>query len=287
MAIKSILVPLDGRDRSQEALATALVVARRFGAHISTLHVSESTLKSTGFATLSSSLRESVLAEEKHLLNQSAQEISNAVEAFARRRKLTLANEPSAKNGITISFDHEYGEVNDTLVRWARHHDTVAISRPGKSSDSFRIGAMGSTVEALLMQSGKPVLLVPPQWKAKKARHAIIAWNDSLEASKALSMTLPWLEQMQKVTIVVARRRKLGGEKVRQQLAWHGIKAEVEILNRRSQSAGTRLLNICKKLEGDFLVMGGYSQSRLRQRIFGGVTDHMLAHSGIITVMVH
>ena len=100
-------------------------------------------------------------------------------------------------------------------------------------------------------------------------------------------MTLPWLEQMQKVTIVVARRRKSGGEKVRQQLAWHGIKAEVEILNRRSQSAGTRLLNICKKLEGDFLVMGGYSQSRLRQRIFGGVTDHMLAYSGIITVMVH
>jgi nucleotide-binding universal stress UspA family protein len=287
MAIKSILVPLDGRERSQEALDTALVVARRFGAHISTLHVSESTLKSAGFVSLSSSLRESVLAEEKQSLNQSAQEIRNAVEAFVRRRKLTLASEPSAKNGITISFDHEYGEVNDTLVRWARHHDTVAISRPHKSSDRLRVGAMGSTVEALLMQSGKPVLLVPPQWKARKARHAIVAWNDSLEASKALSMTLPWLEQMKKVTIVVARKRKPGGEKVRQQLAWHGIKADVAILNRRSQSAGSRLLKICEKLEGDFLVMGGYSQSRLRQRIFGGVTDHMLAHSGIITVMVH
>jgi len=286
MTIKSIFVPLDGSQQSLDALGAAVVIARRFGAHIATLHVSESALKSAAY-NLSSSLRKSVLAEEKNSLVESARGIREAVEAFARRRNLVLANAPSKNKGITLSFDHEFGEVNEVLIKWPRFHDTVAIARPRKSKDRLRVGATGSVVEAMLMQSGKPVLLVPPHWKTKRTRHAIIAWNDSLEASKALSMTLPWLVQMQKVTIVVSRKRKPGGERVRQQLAWHGIKADIEILNRRTQSAGTRLLKICEKLDGDFLVMGGYSQSRLRQRMFGGVTDHMLANSGIITVMVH
>ena len=287
MAIKSILVPIDGSERSWEALATALVVARRFNAHIETIYVSESAIQSATFVNVSRSLKDTVLAEEKKSLQEKADGIRAEVESFAKRRNLVFTDSPEDEARITISFSHEFGDVADVLIRCSRYHDTVAISRPSKPGKGVRRARIGSVMEAMLMESGKPVLMVPPGWKARKARHAVIAWNDSLEASRALSMTLPWLEQMAKVTIVVAKMRREGGEHVKEYLAKHGVKADIEILNRRSQSAGARLLKVCEKLDGDFLVMGGFSQSRIRQRIFGGVTDHIMGNSEIITVMVH
>lgn len=287
MAIKSILVPIDGSDRSWEALEASLVVARRFNSHITALLVSESALKSATFVNVSSQLKKTVFAEENATLEAKAEEIQKQVESFGRRRNLAWSETPVKDGRVTISFHHELGEVSDVIVRWSRYHDTVVISRPQQPKGKVRRGRIGSTAEAVLMESGKPVMIVPPGWKPRKTRRALVAWNDSLEASKALSMTLPWLAQMQKVTVVVSRQRKDGGELVQRQLAWHDIKADVEILNRRQLSAGARMLKICDRLECDFLVMGGYSQSRIRQRVFGGVTDHVLANAHVITVMVH
>ena len=287
MSIKTILVPLDGGEKSFEVLNTALVVAKRFNAHIATLHISESALTSSTYVNISSSLKESILREERQTQDSVAREIRKSVESFAKKRRITFSDNPEVSEKVSISFNHEHGDVNDVLVRWARYHDTVAVCRPQKSPGKLRIGKVGSSVESLMMESGKPVLMVPPDWVVKKAQHAVVAWNDSLEASKALSMTLPWLVQMKKVTIVVAKSRTEGGERVRRQLAWHGINAQVQVLNRRGHSAGKRLLKICQSIEADFLVMGGFSQSRVKQRLFGGVTDHVLENANILTVMVH
>ena len=287
MTIKTILVPLDNRERSLETLNTALVVAKRFGAHIQTIHVSESSLMSATFNNVSSDLRSSVLEEEKVGLREIAGEVKAAVEKFAGENNLELSDNPAATQGISISFAHEYGEVNDVLIHWSRYHDTVAINRPVESASRLSLGGAPSIVESLLMVSGKPVLLVPPDWQARRAHHALIAWNDSLEASRALSMTIPWLAQMDSVTVVVAKARQESGARVLEHLGWHGIDAQVQVLNRGMQSVGARIQGIAKEVEADFLVMGGYSQGRLKQRIFGGVTDYMLSNSEIITVMVH
>ncbi len=287
MSIKTILVPLDGSEKSMNVLDTALVVAKRFNAHIAALHISESALNSSTFANISSNLKESIMREERQSQDDAARQIRNLVESFAKKRRITFSDNPEVSDKVSVSFNHEHGDVNDVLVRWARYHDTVAVCRPQKSPNKLRIGKVGSSVESLMMESGKPVLMVPPDWTVKKAQHAVVAWNDSLEASKALSMTLPWLVQMKKVTIVVAKSRTEGGEKVRQQLAWHGINAQIEVLNRRRQSAGKRLLKICESIDADFLVMGAFSHSRVKQRLFGGVTDHVLENANILTVMVH
>ena len=287
MSIKTILVPLDGGKTSLDVLDTALVVAKRFNAHIAALHISESALTSSTYANISSNLKESILREERQSQDNVAREIRNHVESFAKRRRITFSDNPAVSDKVSVSFSHEHGDVNDVLVRWARYHDTAAVCRPQTTPGKLRIGKVGSSVESLMMESGKPILMVPPNWVVKKAQHAVIAWNDSLEASKALSMTLPWLLQMKKVTIVVAKSRIEGGEKVRTQLAWHGIDAQVQVLNRRGQSAGKRLLKICKNIEADFLVMGAFSHSRVKQRLFGGVTDYVLENANILTVMVH
>lgn len=289
MAIKSILVPTDGhKEDMQKMLEAALVVARRFDSHILVLHVSEGAIASAREVHLSDKLRDSAKLEEKRILTQRAEEILGRVTAFAKRRRITLCDAPCVnQESVTISFHHEHGSVRDTLVNWARMVDTTAVMRPSHFGRFLARSITQSNVDALMLHSGSPVLLVPPDWEVHRAQRAVVAWNQSLESSRALSMTLPWLAQMKKVTVVVPRRLEYNGQRVVEHLGRHGANAEMQFLNRRTSSVGKRLLSICRNLEADFLVMGGYSHARLQERVFGGVTEYVLKNSKIVTLMVH
>ena len=129
--------------------------------------------------------------------------------------------------------------------------------------------------------------MVPPEWQARKCEHAVVAWNHSQEASRAVAMTLPWLRQMQSVTVVVAKQREEQGKQLLEYLDLHGVSASHTVLNRGGLSAGERLLDLNREIGGDFLVAGGFSTPRSSQRLFGGVTSHLLRHSDVITTLVH
>lgn len=288
MAIKSILVPTDGREDMKKVLEAALVVARRFESHIMVLHVSEGTLLGAREVHLPDKLHASARIEERRLLQERADDILDRVVAFAKRRRITLCDPPSGRpDGITISFHHESGNVRDTLVHWARTVDATAVMRPTSFGRFLSRSILESNLDALMLHSGSPILLVPPDWVVHRAQRAVVAWNQSLESSRALSMTIPWLVQMKSVTVVAPRRLHNIGHRVVGHLGRHGVNADFQILNRRTASAGKRLLAICRNLEADFLVMGGYSHSRMQERVFGGVTEYVLKNSKIVTVMVH
>ncbi len=288
MAIKSILVPTDGRESTREVLEAALVIARRFDSHIMALHVSEGAFSESREMHLSDKLRRSAHLEEQRILGERADVAHALVAEFASRRKVPLCDPPAkCADGISISFHHAHGNVRETLVEWARMVDTTAVMRPTRFGKFISRSITESKLDALMLHSGSPVVLVPPNWEVHRAQRAVVAWNQSLESSRALSMTIPWLVQMKKVTLVVPRRLLDSGQRVVEHLGRHGAKADMQVLNRRTATVGKRLLTICKNLEADFLVMGGYSHSRMQERVFGGVTEHVLKHSKIITVMVH
>jgi len=289
MAIRTILVPLDGSEAAYNVLQTALIVASRFGGHISALHVSHSALESATylFSGISKALRDSVEIEDKQALTRQAQEIRSRFESFCRDNSISITDRPTRSGGSTASWRHEFGSVNDILIDYARLNDVTAFARSEQRKNVVQRGVPGNTLQAVMLGSGRPILVVPPRWQARKTEHAVIGWNHSQEASRALAMTIPWLLEMKKVTIAVAKKREAGGNRLVEYLAWHGIKSEIEILNRKSSSAGQRILEICDAVGGDFLVVGGFSTPRARERLFGGVTDHLLSSSNIITVIVH
>jgi len=287
MAIKSILVPVESESQLENVLDAALVVARRFNAHISVLHISESALKSAMYANISRDLKQQVLEEEKRILLSKGSSIENSVAGFVESRELVRSDRPPKDGGVTISYHHEYGDKRELLVEWSRLFDTTAVARPMSEQGLLGRRLYGDDMETILLQSGRPILIVPPQWDAHKAQRAVVAWNNSLEVSRALAMTLPWLIEMDEVTVVVSRMRQSSGERVVRHLEWHGTNAVLEVLNRRTSSAGKRILKICDQKNADFLVMGGYSHSRMKEHVLGGVTDHILRHSNIVTIMAH
>ncbi len=281
--IKIILVPVDGSERSAEVLDTALVIAKRFDAHIKVVHVRGHGM---GMFNLPAAFREEYEKMSSRAVDDTVEKVRNQFDSFCEMHKVKVTRKPSASSEISSSLHLLEGNAESVLSHEARLVDVVAMSRPVK----HRIGGpgVGELHESLMLHSGRPVLIVPPaeDWTPRRADRAAIGWNDSVEASRALCMTLPWLTQMKKVTVLVSKKREASAADVVDYLKRHGCKADHHIIQ-GGGNVGKKMLATCDEIGAEFLVVGGFSHTRTRQRFFGGVTSYLLANTNIITVMAH
>ncbi len=283
--IKIILVPLDGSELSAEVLDTALVIARRFNSHIKVVHVREHTSEPFMFGGIPASYRKEFEEMSTRAVDSVVDTVRQQFQNFCETGGIKVTAKLSKADEVTASLDVFKGDIETVLDREARLVDVIAMARPTTN----RIGGpgIGELHESLMLHSGRPVLIVPPDWTAHRADHAAIGWNDSVEASRALAMTLPWLVQMKKVSVLVSRKREAGVGEVVEYLKRHGCKADYHMMTSRGTNVGKRMLNTCADIGAEFLVVGGFSHTRARQRLFGGVTSYLLNNTNIITVMAH
>ena len=285
--IKIILVPLDGTEPSAEVLNTALVVANRFDSHIKVVHVREPAGEPFMFSGMPAAYRDEYAEISSRAIDEITERVKQQFNAFIAEGGVKKTSKPSASKQVTASLHVFEGDADSVLARESRLVDVIAMSRPRK----HRVGGagVGELHESLMLRSGRPVMIVPPgpEWKAHRVDHAAIGWNNSVEASRALSMTLPWLTQMKKVTVLVSKKREADVDEVTEYLKWHGCKADYHIISGRGTNVGKKMLDSCAEIGAEFLVVGGFSHTRTRQRLFGGVTSHLLGNTNIITVMAH
>ena len=282
--IKVILVPLDGTDHSAAILHTALVVARRFDAHIKVVHVRGHTSEPYMFSSVPKAFRDEYLKMTNQEIDQVADRIKQQFNDFCAEAKIKKTRQVNTRE-VSASLHLLEGNSQSVLGHESRLADVVAMSRPVK----HRLGgsSVGEMHEQLMLNSGRPVMIVPPDWDAKRVDHAAIGWNDSVEASRTVSMTLPWLRKMKKVTVLGSKKREAQAGELVAYLKSHGCKSDSYILSSRSSNVGKTMLKACNRVGAEFLVVGGFSHTRTRQRLFGGVTSHLLANTNVITVMAH
>lgn len=285
--IKIILVPVDGTERSADVLDTALVIANRFDAHIKVVHVREHASEPFMFSGMPASYREEFARMSSKAIDSVVATVRAQFNTFCEQGGVKITRKPSTSQEITASLHVLEGDAETVLDRESRLVDVIAMSRPTK----HRIGGtgVGELHESLMLHSGRPVLIVPPtpEWKAHRVDHAAIGWNDSVEASRALCMTLPWLAQMKKVSVLVSKKREQGVGEVVDYLKRHGCKADYHVLSGGGTNVGKKMLGTCAEIGAEFLVVGGFSHTRARQRLFGGATSYLLTNTDIITVMAH
>ena len=283
--IKVILVPVDGTERSAEVLDTALVIARRFDSHIKVVHVREHASEPYMFGGIPKNYREEFTRMSQKAVDSTVDTVRGQFNAFCKQGGAKITRKPSGSKEVTASLHVLEGDAETVLVQESRLVDVIAMSRPTK----HRIGGpgVGELHESLMLHSGRPVLIVPPEWKARRADHAAVGWNDSVEASRAICMTLPWLTQMKKVTVLVSKKREPGVGEVIDYLKRHGCKVDYQVISGRGGNVGKKMLATCNEIGAEFLVVGGFTHTRTRQRLFGGVTSHLLSNTDIITVMAH
>lgn len=188
-----------------------------------------------------------------------------------------------AKTSVSADVAAEYPEpvwADETIGRRGRYADITAVW-PGLPAD----GTLRSkTVEGALFSSGKPLLLVPDGWRATlKPERVMIAWDSQPEASRAVREALDVIEGAGEVRLVlidpVDNASDYGAEPGADAaafLARHGAKVTVDRIPSYGHSTDEILRRHAVDCAADLLVMGAYGHSRMRERIFGGVTKSML-----------
>ena len=289
MGIKSILVPVDGSKGSFAALGRAFDVANRFGAHIKALHVMShgADIAAAGTYNLPAKLVKTIVSEADKLALQKAAELQDIFEKCCLDNDIPISTRPLKQGGVTAAWQQVSGSVDDVLVHHGRVSDVIAVPRPKLKDGVVRRSPMGRAIEAILLRTGRPVLIEPPKSNVKKCQRIVLGWNDSLECSRALAMTMPWLDGLDEITVLVSKKRKSNTRPLVEYLRWYGVKANIVLLDGKAKSIGEGMLNVCSEVNADFLIVGGFSHARARQLLFGGVTHHLLLHSNIVTIMAH
>lgn len=148
-------------------------------------------------------------------------------------------------------------------------------------------------IEALLFQAGLPTLMIPYSGTREfSADKAVIAWNGTAQAARAVRAAMPLLAMSKSVLVAIIDEgappsNEAQGADIGAYLARHGLKVEVRTVANAHEGAGRALLNLAVDEEANWLVMGAYGHSRIRQFLLGGVTRSVLANATIPVLMAH
>lgn len=290
MAYRRLLLPLTGTAAGEAALATGLMVARIWSAHLHCLHVRVDARDVAPLAGegLSGAMIEEMMAATERESGERASRVRTLFEQFtATHGDLTMASNPDTAlktPGVTLSFESIAGREEDVVAQQSRLYDMAVVPHPEADEDVSSSDAL----HAVLFDSGRPVLIAPRVAPAVIGSRVCIAWNGSAESAAAVAAALPWLHRAQAVRILCSddyQRRGPHADGIRAYLRWHEIEAEVVPFKPTTREVGAGLLGAARDFGADLLCQGAYSHSRLRQLILGGVTRHVLENADIPVLM--
>jgi nucleotide-binding universal stress UspA family protein len=278
MSYKSLLLHLDGGARDEAALGVALHVAQREEAHLTLLHVIHPFTAALGAF---GGAAPSVMADIER------QYIDDARAAAKGLRE--MAEERASRAGIPCEWRLEEGLADDIVPRHARYADlTVANQIDPESLDSPR--KRGLAVN-LVMQSGKPMLLVPYAGDfSAPGKRILVAWNGSREAARAVGDAMPFLRRADLVSVLSINPKNGGhiaGYDISNLIARHGARTQAVRTVSGDVSVGDLLLSEAADLDADMIVMGAYGRSRLRELVLGGASRQVLESMTVPIFMSH
>jgi len=265
--IKNILVPQDGSAYAKAALDYSLWLARKFGASLTGLHVVDIvSLEGPFLHDLSGSLG------FEPFLNFSTR-MREALEARGKTI-LTTFEEACRDIGAGCETKISFGIVANEICDLAKIADLVVVGRRGVNAQ-FDYGLLGSTTEAVLRRSPKPVLVVPETFKEPKK--PLLAYDGSPNASKAMHSAAEWAKTLDLPLTVIAA--SASGEEdglleeARQYLKPYGIEAGFKSLK---GDAPIVIESYYKDNGHDLLFMGTSHHSRLVEMVLGSTTEHVM-----------
>ena len=281
--MKTILLPFHDDDIDQSALETALHVAERFNAYIEGLFVWQPPQIIAGAGegiTLYGDYVTQMAAEGRQLAQQARERFT----AIMQARGIPL--QASLQTGLAAGWYEGEGLEDRVVGDYGRVFDLLVVGRCGKPAS----GDWTATCEAALFESGRPIILAPPHAPQTLGQRILVAWNGSTETARTVALGMPFLQQAREVLVLTAEGETVpgpSGEHMAVCLQRNGIPAQARTVQQQGRPMGQTALDEAQAFDADLLVKGAYTQSRLRQMIFGGATRHIMTHAQIPVLMAH
>ena len=275
--MRNILLPFEYIDTIPHLIDCAVSLAKKYNSSVSGVAIHQRI--------------DSFIAQEGSIVFDSLHHDENKEEAIKYKEKF-IDHINILKKSDTDLKDLKYKWLSEELENQkylgdlSRVYNVVIISRPYQELQSASL----SSIQTTLFDGGRPVMLIPMNKQIDIGKKVVISWNCTTESSRAVFAALPILKQASDVTILTVEKVITdgpSGEQVSELLASHGIDAKPVTISGDEKKIGDSILDFSQSVDADLIVKGAYTQSRLREIIFGGATRHLMLHSEIPIYLVN
>ena len=206
-----------------------------------------------------------------------------AIDRFARAAsRAGISAKPLTLNASFADAGNQFGLI-------ARRFDLAVVDQTEPEPRAVE----EKIAESALFDSGRPVIFVPYIQKAPlKLDRVMVCWDGSRPAVRAIADAMPLLARAGSVEVVIVanergKQEEIEGVDMGQHLARHRLNVEVQRITRGDMDIADALLSHAADADTDFIVMGGYGHSRLREFVLGGVTHSILRSMTVPVLMSH
>ena len=275
--VKDIVVNLTGGAPQEFAADYAISLAKLFDAHIAGVgFIYEPVIPGSVLGGIPTDLIE-------------AQREENTKAATAATNRFEAAAGQAGLSAEVRILDASVAGAADLFGRIARRFDVAVVgqARPKEGASEELL------IEGALFESGRPVVVVPyVQTRAVTLERVLVCWDGSRPATRAIADALPFLRRAKAIDIVAVsgergKGSELVGTNMARHLARHGLKVALKRVSAGDVDVPSAIRAHAAATGADFMVMGGYGHSRLREFILGGVTRTILTSSTIPVLMSH
>jgi nucleotide-binding universal stress UspA family protein len=274
--IKDVIVNL-GLGPRDPAGDYALSVADAFGAHLlATAFIYEPVIP----GVVTGSIPTEIIDAQRTENEQAVQKAVARFEESARR--IGVSAESCQLNASIAGAANTFGSM-------ARRFDLAVVGQ----AEPDRPVPEDILIEGALFGSGRPVIVVPfIQKGALKLDRVLVCWDGSRAAARAVGDAMPLLRKAKAVEVLIVsgergKSDELPGADLGQHLARHDLKVEVKRISTGDVDVPNVVLSYAADVSADFIVMGGYGHSRLREFVLGGVTRGILESMTVPALMSH
>lgn len=284
-----ITVPVADRPECKISLETAFDIGKGLSANVIGYHVrphqKESGRASAGLSLKLLNFDDVEEPSSKKQIELNSKAARKLFYHLAEEHQYPVVRRPQLKRGEGCAIWHEMvGSAGRIMSIVGPLSDLLVVSRPRKRTSARARAFMLSA----LLQSARPVLVLPQKRCQIIGQRALIAWNQSTEAANAVAAALPLLRTAAEVCVVSCGSDSRSGPKVshvQDYLRHWGIKSQRVVTPGRQVME--ELTDTYQQMGAGYLVAGAYSRGHLRETIFGGVTEHLLERTKIPLLMLH
>ena len=286
MGIKHILVPLYGNQFDVSVLRTALQATVALEAKLVGLFVRPDPREALPYLGegASGQLIDDIMTSSRKGADLAYVEARKVLAREATELSLPMVEDMTIRPSCTMT--EKMGRADYVVEQASRLTDLVVFGQ--RSNTDNEIG--GEELASALLMARRPVLLAPLEASKTFATNITIGWDGSQEAAHAVTAAMPFLRQARHITVLSIEKED-GDEHTQTDLtdylAAHGCLGEHRHIAASGRPIGEVLLDESVALKSDLLVVGGYSHSRLRELIVGGVTRHIRGHTSVPVLMAH
>lgn len=274
---KDIVVCVNEANGRENAIMSAALFAKEVNAQLHGLYVRVNDVpRIASYAIIADNI------------TKTAQEREDKRAAAAKQEFLRITEQEScAATWLEVSeFNHPLRYLNycDLIVT----NQVAYEPRRGRSNVGF--------INNLILETGKPVVLIPERWNEKEfGRNIMVGWDESKTAVRAIADAMPLLKQATQVEVVAVDYEEdpTGSSADVSQISDYLLRRNVsnsfrlEFTDEHDDTPEKVLLSRAGKTSADLLVVGGYGHSRLRETILGGTTRYLTHHSDIPVLFSH